>query len=557
MKNTLRVLVAVLLIFLSVSSIFSQSTPTISIYLTDNVVNLGEKVRFQGTAAQAGPLDNRLVGIYLDNVPQFPAWSKTTSADWWDGILENTVVVEVDDGAVRLGYLYDYDVFFRGNDGYLWRLDSLGQSENTGLQAIRSGGVGDLDGDGVLEVGFVDPSYYLYVLENGSSRNLGVQVVDVGGMGDFYGNGRTYLATLKSGWILALVDNEGNATGLGIEAQAVGWMADFDGDGDLDLFYVARYNDTYPYGLKCVDRYGNVRLVENSTGGWIKIGDVGGVADFDGDGDLDVLCRLYDSPYQLVSVDNAGNVRMVTDGVGAVGGVLDFDGDGDADVAFTQSDTLKFADRSGNILNTGRRAYDVGGIADIDLDTGYFTSGKYTATHDWESPHVRCENIEINASIALQTSLALVVEVSDDNFTTVKENQLLSLSSGVITYPLSLPSARYVRLKFLFSSSSSGNTPTLHSFTLNGKIYTDSSGNYSYWLPAPSLGTHEIRVTVENGGASSENSASFDVRRLVFDSFFLLDSHGQLDNILNPGENYRLTVRIREDNSSQFYEVTS
>jgi len=84
-------------------------------------------------------------------------------------------------------------------------------------------------------------------------------------------------------------------------------------------------------------------------------------------GDLDVLFR--DSNGNLKYVDDSGNA--VDTGVDAfdVGGVGDFDGDGDLDVLFRDpNNNLKYVDDSGNLVDTGIQTNNVGGVADFDGD---------------------------------------------------------------------------------------------------------------------------------------------------------------------------------------------
>jgi len=88
---------------------------------------------------------------------------------------------------------------------------------------------------------------------------------------------------------------------------------------------------------------------------------------------------------------------------------------------------------------------------------------------------------------------------------------------------------------------------------------TNETGFYNYTFTAPqTAGTYEIKVNLTNpDGIYGENTTTFDVRNLVFDQFNISDTHGQLDNILNPGEAYNLSIRIQETNSTHNFSVSA
>ena len=157
---------------------------------------------------------------------------------------------------------------------------------------------------------------------------------------------------------LKYIDSSGNVVDTGIsDAKYVGGIADFDDDGDKDIAFGDTSNN-----LKYVDSSGNVVDTGSNTF------NVGGIADFDGDGDLDIVFRDYDNG-NLKHVDSSGNVVDTGSDPYNVGGVADFGGDGDKDIAFRDTNqNLKYVDSAGNVVDTGSNARYVGGVADFDGD---------------------------------------------------------------------------------------------------------------------------------------------------------------------------------------------
>jgi len=504
----------------------------VSLFLEDNVVNPEQVFKITGTA---GTENSRVVVLRDDSLFQF-----YVNQENWEGLQENVRVVE---GELRLDFKLDLDIAFVGIDGQLYTTDGE-EVRSLGTSASAVGGYADIDGDGDLDLLYIRDNI-LYCRDNQlNERQIFNDARDVGGIGDVNGDGVLDIAIIRTTNAYGIVDNNGNWSGFGTltSVDRIGWIADVDNDGDNDIVY------TRSYGVCWAD----ASKVENYIGLYPGPTDVGGVAKV---GDNTYTFFVHENRLKFVDVITK---RITNLGVPAraVGGTGDFDQDGTPEVAFIGTDNiLKVAKLDGTVISLGIYARDVGGMADFDGDTGFRPSGRYTVVHDWGTPHLRPENIQTSASIRENTSIICIVQTSDDNFETVKETRTFSVSSGVSLQSLNFGnSARYVRITFYLQTSTKSNTPSLYWFVLNAAVYTDNENNYSCYIKAPSsLGTHTVTVRV--GGA--ENSAAFDVRRLVFDQFRLLDNHGQLDNILNPGENYRLTVRIREDNSSTLYDVTS
>jgi PGF-pre-PGF domain-containing protein len=90
-------------------------------------------------------------------------------------------------------------------------------------------------------------------------------------------------------------------------------------------------------------------------------------------------------------------------------------------------------------------------------------------------------------------------------------------------------------------------------------VYTDENGRYSYLYTkdAPAPSKHTVQVRLQNPeGIVGENTGYFEQRVVTFEWFGTLDSHGQFDGVLNPGENFYLAVRILENNGSEVFPVT-
>jgi len=182
--------------------------------------------------------------------------------------------------------------------------------------------------------------------------------------------------------------------------------ADLDGDGFREVPYISRDES-----LLAIDWTGEVTtILSSSQTGTQYLDQVGGIGDYDGDGDKDIAygysgdgwlrytdlsgntvnttISFTDLIGPITDIDNDGSQELIASKSGAVttvesdgtvttlggdpgwylGGVADVDGDGDSDVLYTDGSTAKYVDTSGNVVSTGLGASSMGGAADIDGD---------------------------------------------------------------------------------------------------------------------------------------------------------------------------------------------
>ncbi|WP_181693290.1 hypothetical protein [Natronomonas sp. LN261] len=129
----------------------------------------------------------------------------------------------------------------------------------------------------------------------------------------------------------------------------------FEGNaGDPDMAFTDSNSN-----LKFVDADGNV----GDTG--VTADDVGGVADFDDDGDQEIA---FVGSNGVEFVDASGSTTTMDTAANDIGGVGDPDEDGDPEVAYMDGTNLQFVDGAGNIDDLGRSVNGVGGIGDVDDD---------------------------------------------------------------------------------------------------------------------------------------------------------------------------------------------
>jgi hypothetical protein len=146
------------------------------------------------------------------------------------------------------------------------------------------------------------------------------------------------------------------------------------------------------------------------------------------------------------------------------------------------------------------------------------------------SIYVRVLNIELN--------------LSDDIIMT---NQGIEVSGRVTVAPEGWPVPQYTPVTIY----SWENTPRT--------AYTDSEGRFTTTLNPPgSLGLKRVTAYCEDdNGIRGSSEKQVSVRELHYTDLTILDAHGETDGVLNPGENFRILVKIREYDGTSYYLVTS
>lgn len=234
--------------------------------------------------------------------------------------------------------------------------------EPTGGDELRAfGPAADFDCDGLVEAPYVvggesggppgdrNPTWeaLMIVDENGETQTLeqwGGNSGEVGegytsrlGAGDLDGDGTpevVYPDPADSEDLHRVeVGEEPSQIGPGYDAEGVGGLGDFNGDGDLDLVYVAVSGDEVLY-LENQNEFGTNEDADNGN-------NIGSPGDFDGDGVDRVPIKRESGSEYLVLVDNNGNTEVLDSGsTGLVGSIATFDwnNDGVLDVVWSDGD---------------------------------------------------------------------------------------------------------------------------------------------------------------------------------------------------------------------------
>jgi len=243
------------------------------------------------------------------------------------------------------------------------------------------------------------PSGISVVSGNDTGRNFGGDLFrynpdSVGGVGDIDGDGDKDIAYLncvsKKDCRLKYTDGT-NTVDLtmspDVDIRSVGGVGDIDGDGDVDIPFIWT-NDDGDRGVSYTDANGNSEnLMYTNTphptdgGNRYAIDDLGGVADFDGDGKMAVtmLDEYWHKEILAQDGDDFGTrvIELPRTGglIDGIGGVGDIDGDGDLDIVYRSGSLLRYIDKNGNqsIVKQYDRNHnftirEVGGVSNIDDD---------------------------------------------------------------------------------------------------------------------------------------------------------------------------------------------
>ncbi len=207
------------------------------------------------------------------------------------------------------------EVVFGSGDTYIYALNgedgSLLWKFKTGNKVWSSPALGDIDGDGKPEVVFGSEDNYLYVL-NGEDGSLlwkfktGKWVDSSPALGDIDGDGKPEVV-FGSGdtYIYALNGEDGSLlwkfkTGDVVDSSPA--LGDIDGDGKLEVVFGSE--DNYLYVLNGED--GSL-LWKFKTGKWIASSPA--LGDVDGDGKIDIVVASFDGHlYRFESTKIGGKV---------------------------------------------------------------------------------------------------------------------------------------------------------------------------------------------------------------------------------------------------------
>lgn len=212
---------------------------------------------------------------------------------------------------------------------------------------------GDWNGDGLLDLALANPDSSNYSVILGDPDGGFAPRVDYPLnsspqrilTGDFNGDGMPDLAIAVTGSILVLL---GNGSGTFASPVAFGSVttlgpltADFNGDGKLDL---ALPEACTPAVGRCTDTQGRVQILLGNGDGTFAKGDfaatiaapvAAAVADFNGDGKLDLAAGSQSNGVSVLLGNGDGTFQPRKDFAGALNGLVaaDFNGDGIADLA--------------------------------------------------------------------------------------------------------------------------------------------------------------------------------------------------------------------------------
>jgi hypothetical protein len=302
----------------------------------------------------------------------------------------------------------------RNNAAQVWLNDGRGAFVDTGQQLTQYGhgvGLADFDQDGDLDAFIVChqstlPSrVYLndgagmftdsgQVFDDGRLSGVELHLIDLNGDGHLDAHVSYYSETGVPDRVYL---NDGQAvftdSGLALEEDSIAW-GDLDGDGDVDYFgkfwgegYVVRLNDGrggFSEGWQMADPL-------------VTVGGVG-LADFDGDGDLDALVlngfrETGSQPGRLFWNDGRGQFTdsggLFNETMGADLALGDLDLDGDLDVVIANMDRPNevWLYQDGVFIDSGLRLGrnsemssmpalgDLDGDGDLDIVFGRFNGG--------------------------------------------------------------------------------------------------------------------------------------------------------------------------------------
>ncbi|MCB1588739.1 MAG: VCBS repeat-containing protein, partial [Xanthomonadales bacterium] len=275
--------------------------------------------------------------------------------------------------------------------------------QNLGTQDSYGISVGDVDGDGDLDVVVANSGQTDRVMLNDGSGNFSIGFEFPSGfsadlvLADLDGDGDldVYTGILNNPNKVYLNDGEGSFTDTGQllgDYQTLGVSAgDIDGDGDIDVFEAIGENKNNRFWIND----GTGQFTEGQQTGRIRSWH-GSLGDIDGDGDLDLIESRVSGSFLFIN-DGAGNFSGETQ-LGDLESyhsvLVDMDGDGDLDIVEGNYDEgsglpnrVLLNDGAGNFTDSGQRlgmakthaldAGDIDGDGDLDIVEGaYFDNNQ-------------------------------------------------------------------------------------------------------------------------------------------------------------------------------------
>jgi hypothetical protein len=144
---------------------------------------------------------------------------------------------------------------------------------------------------------------------------------------------------------------------------------------------------------------------------------------------------------------------------------------------------------------------------DKDPSGNYYSSGTYTSVIRDSEGTVRFDTFRTITTIPSSTKISAQVQVSDDNFASIKDSMDFELTGDTQTFDIkSLSNARYVRVKFDFETNDTSISPHLISFevwsyliepnTIEGNLTTNTTSTDITSRDITSTNTTSISNTI-------------------------------------------------------------
>lgn len=322
-----------------------------------------------------------------------------------------------DDDAIYISYL-DNPIVLTNEGAFTFSQSNIFRNSN---EVVQFAGLDDIDGDGDLDLIMIKGSYYTAPITSAYLNDgLGVftfQSIDLGGvylnpnqaeLGDFDGDGDLDIAFVNYSYVPPQVDilenNNFVFTPLStasplVDVSSIFATGDMDGDSDIDILYMGNNGSAIP-GLRIFENDGVGNFTDSGMeySGYFDLAEVG---DIDNDSDLDIILSTSSYPNVNVTQLIQASANVFTPGAllyayGASGGenltVTDLDGDGNDDIflygqdgkshVFANTGSAVFA--SEQVINGDIRSANLDGNSDIDLfifdgDLGtYENQGSFT-----------------------------------------------------------------------------------------------------------------------------------------------------------------------------------